>query len=79
MAFLAITLAAGCTSDTPEISPDSFRIAGPDSSDQDFFASQIISGGTARDSIPAIDTPLFITVEEADQFVDNTDIVFLIE
>ncbi|MFN4337082.1 MAG: DUF3179 domain-containing protein [Candidatus Nitrosocaldus sp.] len=36
---------------------------------------QIVSGGPPRDGIPSIDRPRFLSVQEADRFLQNSDIV----
>ncbi len=41
--------------------------------------SEIISGGPPKDTIPAIDSPQFISVEEADQWLDPHEAVILVE
>ena len=40
--------------------------------------SDILSGGPPKDGIPAIDNPIFISVDEADQFLDDLEpVIFL--
>lgn len=79
-ALVAITvLAAGCISDpSGNVINPAFQ-AENESSHNTPFSSHIVTGGAARDSIPPIETPRFITIEEADRSVDDTDIIFLIE
>ena len=40
------------------------------------FARHAVSGGPGKDGIPAIDQPRFVSVKEADGFLDPGDIVF---
>ncbi|MEO5589740.1 MAG: DUF3179 domain-containing (seleno)protein, partial [Gemmatimonadaceae bacterium] len=41
--------------------------------------SEIISGGPGKDGIPAIDKPEFVTVGQADRWLDGREPVLLIE
>ena len=41
--------------------------------------SKILSGGPAPDGIPSIDDPKFVTVDEADDWIDDDELVVLLE
>jgi hypothetical protein len=45
---------------------------------ENFFAN-IQSGGPPMDGIPPIETPVYITMEEADTFLADLDVVFVVE
>ena len=42
----------------------------------DDLADNRISGGPPPDGIPPIEKPVYVTVEEAEDFLDSSDIVF---
>lgn len=42
----------------------------------DELADNLVSGGPGPDGIPAIENPVYISVAEANDFLDNSDIVF---
>ncbi len=43
------------------------------------LANNIVSGGPPPDGIPPIENPDYISVEEADEFLNNEDVVFVLE
>lgn len=43
------------------------------------FVKNIVSGGPPKDGIPPIDKPKYISVSEADKFLDNNDVVFVVD
>ena len=40
--------------------------------------AKIISGGVPKDGIPSIDNPIFVSVEEADQWIADNELVLAI-
>jgi len=43
------------------------------------FVNNIVSGGTPKDGIPPIDEPKYISVSEADKFLEENDVVFVVD
>jgi len=43
------------------------------------FMKNVMSGGPGIDGIPPIDNPKYLSIEEADSFLDNKDVVFLVD
>ncbi len=45
----------------------------------DEFSRNILSGGPPKDGIPPIDKPRYVPVQEAGNFLNSTDVVFLVQ
>lgn len=45
----------------------------------DEFSRNIVSGGPPKDGIPPIDNPKYTSVSESDKFLDDNDVVFVVE
>jgi len=43
------------------------------------FANNIVSGGPPKDGIPSIDEPKYVSVSEADKFLEENDVVFVVD
>src|SRR3990170_4376237 len=43
------------------------------------FAENMVSGGPSKDGIPPVDKPKYIPVSKAGNFLNNNDVVFLVE
>ncbi|RMF91522.1 MAG: DUF3179 domain-containing protein, partial [Methanobacteriota archaeon] len=74
--LLGALLAAGCLgsqttpSDEIKTTPDGVKyIVDP---------AKIVSGGPPKDGIPSIDNPRFVSVEEADEWIEDNELVLAI-
>lgn len=86
---LAITL-AGCVSPTPPPIPEAEPVPVPapekvydiktDASGTKYIVNpaKIMGGGPPKDGIPSIDNPKFVTVVEADQWIQDNELVITI-
>ena len=45
----------------------------------DIIAANMVPGGPPKDGIPAIDKPVYVSKETAEQFLDNDDVVYGID
>jgi hypothetical protein len=52
---------------------------GPINSRFEEYRNNIVSGGVPKDGIPSIDNPKYVSVEEAESFLDTDDRVFILE
>ncbi|MBR9681679.1 MAG: DUF3179 domain-containing protein [Candidatus Altiarchaeota archaeon] len=49
------------------------------SQDLDLLSLNLMGGGPKKDGIPPIEDPRYVSVDEAEKYMDNNDVVFLIE
>ncbi len=92
-ALLLILLFTACAPTPPEESPTSSPVPTvpadlPQGAAREFSTDfsqhsvpyeQILSGGVPKDGIPAIDAPQFISIEEADEWLEPEEPVILVE
>ncbi len=81
---LFIILVIGCAKPIPAPAPPSqpeeeFEIKiTPDGVKYIVDLEKIIGGGPPKDGIPSIDNPKFVSVEEADQWIEDNELVLAI-
>lgn len=51
----------------------------PDGTKYIVHPNKLLSGGPSKDGIPSIDDPEFITIEEADEFLDDDELVLALD
>ena len=76
---LVITLAS-CAQPTPPPAPEEEYDIKTDASGTKYIVNpaKIIGGGPPKDGIPSIDNPKFVSVAEADQWIQDNELVITI-
>ena len=69
MLLVALVFLSGCHKQEQKISENEKYLIDPE---------KIISGGPPRDGIPSIDNPKFVSVEEADKWIEDNELVLAI-
>jgi hypothetical protein len=66
---------ANSITNTDSINPTSIAEADEDKKNKIVPLDQIVSGGPPPDGIPSIDEPKFISVQEADKYLEDSELV----
>ncbi len=87
LSLLLLASLPGCTRATPTSQPPAKPTATPpseeeydiktDSSGVKYVVDpdKIVGGGPSKDGIPSIDNPKFVTLEEADQWIEDNELI----